>query len=335
MGLTKHLVPTVIATLVWAGVGQAQTIEYYHLDTLGSVRAVTAHQSGQVVERHDYLPYGEEWCGMQPCGASGGQPKHFTGKERDVETGLDYFEARHYGSSIGRFTTIDPKLTVEHNIADPQRWNRYAYCRDNPLRFVDPDGRDWLYRTVMGTFFGPTYVQQHGDRSSVPLLVEGAGADVSRIGPPFVKEQVGTVATIAASEVLGAVFLAEALPAGSVARTGLGLFEGSGATGAPIAGYAAALPRSLAAGALGLRLQLANELQMTQVMSGGGRAIIGAGTRTPLDDAARLANTYGGAAGDWAKVRSFNYKEPGYSFEVHAYKNVNTGLVVEPKTKFQ
>jgi RHS repeat-associated protein len=116
-------------------------VEYYHLDALGTVRAVT-NQAGEAVERHDYLPYGEEWCGTAPCPApTQGQPLRFTGKERDVETGLDYFGARYYGSKIGRFTTVDPVYTWQENLVDPQRWNRYAYARNNPLRYVDPDGR--------------------------------------------------------------------------------------------------------------------------------------------------------------------------------------------------
>ena len=53
-----------------------------------------------------------------------------------------YFGARYYGSKIGRFTTVDPVYTWRENVVDPQRWNRYAYGRNNPLRFVDPDGRD-------------------------------------------------------------------------------------------------------------------------------------------------------------------------------------------------
>jgi len=64
------------------------------------------------------------------------------GKERDSETGLDYFGARYYGSSIGGFTTVDPRMTIDKNVVDPQRWNRYAYARNNPLKYVDPDGRD-------------------------------------------------------------------------------------------------------------------------------------------------------------------------------------------------
>ena len=97
-----------------------------------------------VIERHDYLPFGEE-CTTGPCasnpGMGGGQPRKFTGKERDAETGLDYFGARYYGSKIGRFTTTDPAQTIAPNLIDPQRWNKYAYARNNPLRYLDPDGR--------------------------------------------------------------------------------------------------------------------------------------------------------------------------------------------------
>jgi filamentous hemagglutinin len=75
------------------------------------------------------------------CGSvSPGQPKRFTGKERDPETGLDYFGARYYGARIGRLTAVDPVYTWRENLEDPQRWNRYAYARDNPLRYTDPDG---------------------------------------------------------------------------------------------------------------------------------------------------------------------------------------------------
>ncbi|MGH9928573.1 MAG: RHS repeat-associated core domain-containing protein [Pyrinomonadaceae bacterium] len=62
----------------------------------------------------------------------------FTQKERDNETGLDYFGARYYGSTIGRFTSADPGPFV---VADPQSWNRYAYVQNNPLKFTDPTGR--------------------------------------------------------------------------------------------------------------------------------------------------------------------------------------------------
>lgn len=64
-----------------------------------------------------------------------------TQKERDVETGLDYFGARYYASAQGRFTGVDPKM-VGIKIVNPQRWNRYAYVVNNPLALYDPDGQD-------------------------------------------------------------------------------------------------------------------------------------------------------------------------------------------------
>jgi RHS repeat-associated protein len=64
----------------------------------------------------------------------------FTGKERDAETGLDYFEARYLSSAQGRFTSTDPVISGPHILNDPQNWNLYAYARNNPLRFTDPTG---------------------------------------------------------------------------------------------------------------------------------------------------------------------------------------------------
>jgi len=135
----------VVSGVLWAAPAEAQrVVKYPHLDPVGNVRAVT-DASGNVIERHDYLPFGEEWCPGPPPGVCGavtpGQPRRFTGKERDAETGLDYFGARYYRANVGRFTTTDPVYTWQENLVDPQRWNRYAYARSNPLRYTDPDGR--------------------------------------------------------------------------------------------------------------------------------------------------------------------------------------------------
>jgi RHS repeat-associated protein len=52
-----------------------------------------------------------------------------------------YFGARYYQAKLARFTTVDPVYTWRENLVDPQRWNRYAYARNNPLKYTDPDGR--------------------------------------------------------------------------------------------------------------------------------------------------------------------------------------------------
>jgi RHS repeat-associated protein len=62
-----------------------------------------------------------------------------THKERDNETGLDFFGARYYGSTQGRFISPDPLLSSGH-LENPQTWNRYPYTLNNPLALVDPTG---------------------------------------------------------------------------------------------------------------------------------------------------------------------------------------------------
>jgi len=58
---------------------------------------------------------------------------HFTGKERDTESGNDYFGARYYASNTGRFMSPDPSGLLAQRPEDPQSWNLYAYARNNPL----------------------------------------------------------------------------------------------------------------------------------------------------------------------------------------------------------
>lgn len=67
-----------------------------------------------------------------------------TGKERDAESGLDYFGARYYASSMGRWMSPDWSAKEEPvpyaKLEDPQSLNLYSYVRNNPLRLIDTDG---------------------------------------------------------------------------------------------------------------------------------------------------------------------------------------------------
>jgi RHS repeat-associated protein len=110
-------------------------------DMLGSPRILT-NASGNVISRRDFLPFGEEIIGLgQRSAELGYNPDNvkqkYTSKERDDETSLDYFGARYYSSTYGRFTSVD-QGTPEP--LDPQSWHRYRYARNNPLYYVDPDG---------------------------------------------------------------------------------------------------------------------------------------------------------------------------------------------------
>jgi RHS repeat-associated protein len=69
-----------------------------------------------------------------------GRRSRSTGKERDAESGLDYFGARYMSSAQGRFTSADPMGAGAGRLADPQSWNLYAYARNNPLLYTDALG---------------------------------------------------------------------------------------------------------------------------------------------------------------------------------------------------
>jgi RHS repeat-associated protein len=114
--------------------------QYYHLDLIGSVRAVTDAQ-GTEIRRQDYAAFGEDLVitEAQPLPASAKQPQ-FAGKARDSETYFDYFGARYYRNTWGRFTTVDPFMDTQSALVNPQQWNRYAYVSNNPLRKIDPNG---------------------------------------------------------------------------------------------------------------------------------------------------------------------------------------------------
>ena len=109
---------------------------------------ITVDQTGSLagVKRHDYLPFGEElFAGTGgrtvALGYAGdGVRQQFTQKERDIETGLDYFLARYYSSTQGRFMSPDKPFADQFQ-ANPQSWNTYSYVRNSPCNNVDVKGR--------------------------------------------------------------------------------------------------------------------------------------------------------------------------------------------------
>ncbi|MBK7926306.1 MAG: RHS repeat-associated core domain-containing protein [Bryobacterales bacterium] len=125
------------------------------VDALGSTRLVTDGATGVVKQRRDYMPFGEQVDsaaafgnrqlvldgGVATYNATGGPRALFTGKERDAETGLDYFGARYMRAAQGRFTSPDAPF-ADQFVENPQSWNLYAYVRNNPLKYIDPTGRD-------------------------------------------------------------------------------------------------------------------------------------------------------------------------------------------------
>ncbi len=123
--------------------------EYLTPDHLGSPRVVT-NSSATVTQRRDFMPFGEEvTSGAGRSSGSGwssvSAPRQkFTGYERDSESGLDFAQARYFGCTLGRFSSLDPLQASA--VADvPQSWNRYTYALNNPIRAIDPTGMKTEY----------------------------------------------------------------------------------------------------------------------------------------------------------------------------------------------
>ncbi|MBT2747848.1 RHS repeat-associated core domain-containing protein [Lysobacter sp. ISL-50] len=121
-----------LATYEWNRATNRGEIKYQHVDALGSPVAVT-NSAGVVIEPRT------EW---EPYGSAIGKPAYdgvgYSGHVMDAATGLTYMQQRYYDSAVAIFLSVDPVQAYESPITN---FNRYAYAKNNPYRFIDPDGR--------------------------------------------------------------------------------------------------------------------------------------------------------------------------------------------------
>ena len=113
---------------------------FYHSDHLGSAAYLT-NDAGQVTQTLNYLPYGEDWVDIQNY-AETRYPRlgiySNNGKEKDYESGFHYYGARYYWSELlTGWLSVDPMMDKYSSISS------YNYCVWNPIKFIDPDGREW------------------------------------------------------------------------------------------------------------------------------------------------------------------------------------------------
>ncbi|MDA1236755.1 MAG: hypothetical protein O3A53_18380 [Acidobacteria bacterium] len=128
-------------------------------DHLGSTRLVT-DGSGNVYDRRDFFPFGEKILASSTysnrqyvTGYNNTDPASahlFTAKERDEESGLDYFLARYYSGALGRFTSPDAPFADQRE-ENPKTWNLYSYVLNQPMLYVDPSGRECISTDDGGT----------------------------------------------------------------------------------------------------------------------------------------------------------------------------------------
>lgn len=126
-------------------------IRYYHGDHVGSANLITDAE-GNVLEETAFFPFGQKRNAFASLESAGYIDTHFgfAQKELDEESGLHYFEARYLAAHLGRFNRVEPLAggAFMAMISDPQLLNGYAYSRNNPMLFSDPDGE--LLFTVLG-----------------------------------------------------------------------------------------------------------------------------------------------------------------------------------------
>jgi RHS repeat-associated protein len=169
---------------------------------------VIADAAGTVLSRHDYYPFGAE-----QTASTDGETHKFTGKERDVETGLDYFGARYYHSGHGRFMSPDeftggpvgafssndplPDSPLPYaDITNPQSLNKYTYTYNNPLRFTDPNGHAadtlWdVFNIVIGIGSAISNYRE-GNYRDAAIDAGGVAVDTLAASVPFVPGGMGT-----------------------------------------------------------------------------------------------------------------------------------------------
>ncbi|HEY0795186.1 MAG TPA: RHS repeat-associated core domain-containing protein [Acidisarcina sp.] len=189
---------------VWAGAHLDATYDinglHFHLaDPLGTRRIETA-AAGTIDGTYQSLPFGDNLV------ASGydATEHHFTGKERDFESGNDYFGARYYASSIGRWMSPDwadkPEAVPYSQLDNPQSLNLYGYMGNNPLSKADKDGHCWPVCTA--------------------ILGAGLGA-LAEAGTEYLKGETLSPYKIGAAALAGRITGAIAGPIGDAAELGV------------------------------------------------------------------------------------------------------------------
>ena len=109
---------------------------FYHPDHLGSSSWIT-DSAGNAIQHLYYLPWGEDFVNQRTTNYAARFT--FSAKEKDAETGLSYFGSRYYSSDLSIWLSVDP-MSDKYPSSSP-----YAYCRNNPIILVDPNGEDvWI-----------------------------------------------------------------------------------------------------------------------------------------------------------------------------------------------
>ena len=146
-----------------------EDIFFYHSDHLGSTSYITDAKAN-ITQFDAYLPYGELL--VDEHSSSEEMPYKFNGKEFDQETGLYYYGARYMDPKISMWLGVDPLAEKYPNVTG------YCYTMDNPIKFIEIDGKDWILSTGNRVYW---YGGKYGNRKNLIAVYKATSGMASAI----------------------------------------------------------------------------------------------------------------------------------------------------------
>lgn len=180
LSLKLFLVALVLG-LTSIGADAGNTV-YVYTDHQGTPLA-EANSQGVVTASFDYRPYGVQAAGVNANGPG------FTGHVNDADAGFVYMQARYYDPQVGRFLGVDP--IDKQPVSGLYQLNRYSYTLDNPVIYIDPDGRQEIFfssspvepNAMLRAGLRPTPLSEairQGIRNPIPRTAAEKAADLAR-----------------------------------------------------------------------------------------------------------------------------------------------------------
>jgi len=318
---------------IFAGDSSIATIDdgkiiYHHTDHL-SGSSVETNKDGYAVEVLDYYPFGS--VRLDNKYTTYENDKKFTGYELDA-SGLYYAGQRYYDSEVGRFMSVDPlsivmgtreaeqitEMKLPQLLADPQNLNSYAYVKNNPLRYTDPDGQ----------FYGDIGRQMAADQRKVGDFFN-ASADYAQAQGGIVGHSAAFVNHTIGGMINNAADVFDPDTKGSTRGLAIGFMALDVGTG----GRSSVANKGIKEGGSVLWSAFTQAGLLKKEVIENSKTIF-SGAEGTLRAAKRLSEQYGGGAKNWVKnvTKEIFVSPTGIRYQPHYYKNVANNKIVEVKS---